>query len=140
MDIWKTCSCIPLYTLQTTGFKSGLFGCHNLGRMKSGVRSSALEDYRQCCSLMTLIKILADKVQTLISFYLLNKMLQCVGIVFLVEFSKYLESFSIMTRHFIAHKQFGLYFLLNHRVDLSSSAFHASVLSITLVYTAIIEL
>jgi len=39
---------------------------------------------------------LADKVQTLISFYLLNKTLRCVGIVLLVELSKYLESFSVI--------------------------------------------
>ena len=30
-------------------------------------------------------------VQTLVSFYLLNKMLRCVGIILLVEFSKYLK-------------------------------------------------
>jgi len=39
---------------------------------------------------------LADKVQRLISFYPLNKMLWCVGIIFLVEFSKYMESFHVM--------------------------------------------
>jgi len=39
---------------------------------------------------------LADKVQTLLSFYILNKMLQCVGIILMVEFSKYLESFSMI--------------------------------------------
>jgi len=40
--------------------------------------------------------MLADKVQALISFYLLNKMLLHVGIIFLVEFYKYLESFSMI--------------------------------------------
>jgi len=30
------------------------------------------------------------------SFYLLDKMLQCVGIIFLVELSKYLESLSMI--------------------------------------------
>jgi len=39
---------------------------------------------------------LADKVQTLISFYQLNEMLRCVGIIFLVEFAKCLESFSVI--------------------------------------------
>jgi len=39
---------------------------------------------------------LADSVQTHISFYLLNKMLWCVGIVLLVELPKYLESFSMI--------------------------------------------
>jgi len=39
---------------------------------------------------------LEDEVQTLVSFYLLNKMLQRVGIILLVEFSKYLESFSMV--------------------------------------------
>jgi len=38
---------------------------------------------------------LADKVQTFISFYLLNTMLKYVGIILLVEFLKYLESFSM---------------------------------------------
>jgi len=40
--------------------------------------------------------MLAEKVQTLISFYLLSDMLRCVGIIVLVEFSKYLESFSVI--------------------------------------------
>jgi len=40
------------------------------------------------------MNILADEVHTLISFYLLNKMLWCVGIIFMIEFSKYLGSFS----------------------------------------------
>jgi len=39
---------------------------------------------------------LADKIQTLISFYLLNKNLWCVEIILLVELSKYLESFSMI--------------------------------------------
>jgi len=43
---------------------------------------------------------LADKVQALISFYLLNKMLGHVGIIFVVELSKYLESFSIIDQLF----------------------------------------
>ena len=37
-----------------------------------------------------------QSVQTLIAFYLLNKMLRCVGIIILVEFSIYLESFSMI--------------------------------------------
>jgi len=37
-------------------------------------------------------------VQTLVSFYLLNKMPWCAGIKLLVKFSKYLESFSTI-RH-----------------------------------------
>jgi len=32
--------------------------------------------------------------QTFVSFYLLNKMLQNIGIILLVQFSEYLESFS----------------------------------------------
>jgi len=40
--------------------------------------------------------ILADKVQTLISFQLLDTLLRCVGIVFLVQFSKYLQSLSMI--------------------------------------------
>jgi len=38
----------------------------------------------------------AEEVQMLISFYLLNQMLWCVGIIFLNEFSKYLQSFSMI--------------------------------------------
>src|SRR6218665_3586947 len=60
-----------------------------------------------------------QSLQTFVSFYLLNKMLRNVGIILLVEFSKYLESFSMIwsgTRY-IRHKQFGLpYFSLNHCV------------------------
>jgi len=40
--------------------------------------------------------MLADKVQTLISFYLLNKMLRCVRIILLVELSKYFGNFSVV--------------------------------------------
>jgi len=36
---------------------------------------------------------LAESVQTLLSFYLVNKMFWCVGIILLVEFSTYLEKF-----------------------------------------------
>ena len=52
-------------------------------------------------------------VQTLVSFYLLNKLLRCVGIILLVEFSKYLESFSMIWSgiRYIWHKQFGLLFI-----------------------------
>jgi len=39
---------------------------------------------------------LVDNVQTLISFYLLYKMLWCVEILLLVEFSKCVESFSMI--------------------------------------------
>jgi len=49
---------------------------------------------------------LGDKVRTHI-FYPLNKMLRCVEIVLLVEFSKYLESL-VWYRW---HKQFGLLFI-----------------------------
>ncbi len=56
---------------------------------------------------------MADKVQTLISFYLLNKMLRYVGIILLVEFSKYLERFSMIWSgiRYIWHKQFDLLFI-----------------------------
>jgi len=37
-----------------------------------------------------------QSVRTLTSIYLLKKMLWCVGILLLVEFSKYLESFSMI--------------------------------------------
>jgi len=40
--------------------------------------------------------VLADKVQTLVSFYPLNKISQYIGTILLVEFSKYLESFSMV--------------------------------------------
>jgi len=40
--------------------------------------------------------MLTDKVQTLESFYLLNKMLRCFGLKFLVDLSNYLESFSMI--------------------------------------------
>jgi len=40
--------------------------------------------------------MLADSVQTLVSFYLLNKMLRLVGIILLVGLSKYLESFVLL--------------------------------------------
>jgi len=63
---------------------------------------------------------LEDKVQTLVSFYLLNKMLRYVGIILLVEFSKYLESFSrsydMIRRKIYMIKPAWLTFLLNHRV------------------------
>ena len=42
------------------------------------------------------INIFSYKVQTIISFYLLNKMLRCVAIILLVELSKYLESFGMI--------------------------------------------
>jgi len=57
------------------------------------------------------ITILADKVQILISFYLLSKMLRYVGIIMLVEFSKHLESFSSIWSRYFWHKQFGLFFI-----------------------------
>src|SRR6218665_2673470 len=47
-------------------------------------------------SIISFTYILTDKVQTLIFFYLLNKMLRCVGLKFLVEFSNNLESFSMI--------------------------------------------
>ena len=49
----------------------------------------------------------------LISFYLLKKMLRYVGILFLVEFSKYLESFIMIWPRirYTWHKQFGLVFI-----------------------------
>src|SRR6218665_2662826 len=37
-----------------------------------------------------------QSLQTFVSFYLLNKMSRNVGIILLVQFSKYLESFSMM--------------------------------------------
>jgi len=51
--------------------------------------------------------ILADEVQTLVSFYLLHKMLWCVGIIFLIDFSKYLR----LGIRYIWHKQVGLLFI-----------------------------
>jgi len=61
--------------------------------------------------------MLPDSV-TFIYFYLLNKMLRCVGIILLVELSKYLELFSmiIMIRYrpkiYIRHYMpFGLLFI-----------------------------
>jgi len=54
---------------------------------------------------------LGDKVQTLISFHPLNKMLRCVEIILLVEFFKYLESFSMTSLSIIWHKEFGLIFI-----------------------------
>src|SRR6218665_3146621 len=47
--------------------------------------------------LLSYIEILTDKVQTLISFYLLRKLLRYVGIVLLVEFFKHLERFSMIS-------------------------------------------
>ena len=50
-----------------------------------------------------------QSLQTFLSFYLPNKMLQNVGIILLVQFYKYLESFSMIwsgTRY-IWHKQLG---------------------------------
>jgi len=50
-----------------------------------------------------------------VSFYLLNKMLRNVGIILLVQFSIYLESFSMIWSgidlRYIWHKQFGLVFI-----------------------------
>jgi len=59
---------------------------------------------------------MADKVQTLISLYLLNKMLWCIEIIFLVEFFNYLEKFWY---NMVMHKLYDInslaYFSLNHR-------------------------
>jgi len=44
---------------------------------------------------MSEILIFVDKVQILMSLYLLNKILGCIGIILLVEFSKYLECFIV---------------------------------------------
>ena len=54
-----------------------------------------------------------QSVQTLVSFYLLNKVLRCIGVILLVEFSKYPESFSMIWSGitYIWHKQFGLLFI-----------------------------
>jgi len=54
-----------------------------------------------------------QSLQTFVSFYLLNKMLLNVGIVLLIQFSKYLESFSIIWSgiRYIWHEQFGLGFI-----------------------------
>ena len=51
-----------------------------------------------------------QSLQTFVSFYLLNKMLRNVGIILLVQFSKYLESFSMIWSG-IRYKQFGLVFI-----------------------------
>jgi len=53
-----------------------------------------------------------QSVQTFISFCLLNKVLRFLGIVMLVEFSKYLGSFSMIWSgiRYIWHKKFGLHF------------------------------
>ena len=50
---------------------------------------------------------------TFVSFYLLNKMLRNVGIILLVQFSKHLETFSMIWSgiRYIWHKQFGLVFI-----------------------------
>jgi len=53
-----------------------------------------------------------QSLQTCVSFYLLNKMLRNVGIILVVQFSDYLESFSMIWSdiRYIWHKQFGLLF------------------------------
>ena len=57
-----------------------------------------------------------QSLQTFISLYLLTKMLRNVGIILLVQFSKYLESFSMTWSgiRYIWHKQFGLVFIETH--------------------------
>src|SRR6218665_2767860 len=54
-----------------------------------------------------------QSLQTCVSFYLLNKMLRNVGIILLVQFAKYLESFRMISSviRYIRHKQFGLVFI-----------------------------
>ena len=54
-----------------------------------------------------------QSLQTFVSFYLLNKMSWNIRIILLVQFSKYLESFSIIQSgiRYIWHKQFGLVFI-----------------------------
>jgi len=56
---------------------------------------------------------LAHKVKALVSFYLLNKMLRYVEIILIVQFSKYLESFSTIWTgiYDIYDKQLGLLFI-----------------------------
>jgi len=54
-----------------------------------------------------------QSLQTFASFYLLSKMLWNGGIILLVQFSKYLESLSMIRSgiRYIWHKQFGLVFI-----------------------------
>jgi len=54
-----------------------------------------------------------QSLQTFVSFYLLNKMLRSAGIILLVQFSEYLENFSMIWSGIrnIWHKQFGLAFI-----------------------------
>ena len=73
-------------------------------RRSRNKRHKRLSEIRNCTQ---------QSLQTFLSFYLLNKMLQNVGIIVLVQFSRYRESFSMIWSgiKYIWHKQFGLVFI-----------------------------